>query len=106
MTGADAIMIGRAAQGNPWLFKEILEFISEQKVIQKPTVTEIYSTLMAHLEKLYSFYGDVSGVRIARKHISWYFKHLDFISQDIRHTINQATQPNQQMSLIQAAFTS
>lgn len=106
VTGADALMIGRAAQGNPWLFKEIHEFISERKVIKKPTVTEINSTLMAHLEKLYSFYGDVTGVRIARKHISWYFKHLDFISPDIRHTINQATQPIQQMALIQSAFTS
>ncbi|ESS70994.1 tRNA-dihydrouridine synthase B [Methyloglobulus morosus KoM1] len=106
VTGADALMIGRAAQGNPWLFKEIHEFISERKVIQKPTVTEIYSTLMAHLEKLYSFYGNVTGVKIARKHISWYFKHLDFISQDIRQTINQATQPIQQTLLIQSAFTS
>jgi tRNA-dihydrouridine synthase B len=105
VTGADALMIGRAAQGNPWLFKEIHEFLLEQKVIQKPTVTEIYSTLITHLEKLYSFYGDVTGVRIARKHISWYFKHLDFISQDIKQTINQATQPNQQMVLIQSAFT-
>lgn len=106
VTGADALMIGRASQGNPWLFKEIHEFISERKVIQKPTVTEIYSTLMAHLEKLYSFYGNVTGVKIARKHISWYFKHLDFISQDIRQTINQATQPIQQTLLIQSAFTS
>ena len=104
VTGADAIMIGRAAQGNPWLFKEIHEFISERKVIQKPAVTQIYSTLMAHLEKLYSFYGDVSGVRIARKHIGWYFKHLDFISQDIRQAINQASQPSQQLTLIQSAF--
>ncbi len=106
VTGADALMMGRAAQGNPWLFKEIHEFISERKVIQKPTVTEIYSTLMAHLEKLYSFYGNVTGVKIARKHISWYFKHLDFINQDIRQTINQATQPIQQTLLIQSAFTS
>jgi tRNA-dihydrouridine synthase B len=104
-TGVDALMIGRAAQGNPWLFKEIDAFINQGKVIQKPTVTEICSTLMAHLEKLYSFYGDVTGVRIARKHISWYLKHLDFISQDIKGTINQATQPIQQMALTQSAFT-
>ncbi len=106
VTGADALMIGRAAQGNPWLFNEIDAFINQRKVIQKPTVTEIYATLVGHLEKLYSFYGDVTGVRIARKHISWYLKHLDFISQDIRQAINQATQPIQQMVLIQSAFTS
>ncbi|MEQ1544945.1 tRNA dihydrouridine synthase DusB [Methyloglobulus sp.] len=105
VTGADALMIGRAAQGNPWLFKEIENFINSGKVIQKPTVTEIYAILTGHLEKLYSFYGDVTGVRIARKHISWYFKHLDFIGQDIRSKINQAAQPNQQMVLIQSAFT-
>lgn len=105
VTGADALMIGRAAQGNPWLFNEIDCFINDGKVIDKPTIKEIYLTLIAHLEKLYSFYGDVTGVRIARKHISWYFKHLDFISQDIKQTINQATQPNQQMVLMQSAFT-
>ena len=105
VTGADALMIGRAAQGNPWLFKEIDAFINQGKVIQKPTVTEICSTLVTHIEKLYSFYGDVTGVRIARKHISWYLKHLDFISQDIRNKINQATQPIQQMALIHSAFT-
>ena len=105
VTGADALMIGRAAQGNPWLFKEIDTFINHGKVFEKPTVTEIYEALSAHLEKLYSFYGDVTGVRIARKHISWYFKHLDFISQDIRNKINQAAQPIQQMMLIHSTFT-
>ena len=104
-TGADALMIGRAAQGNPWLFKEIGCFISDGKAIEKPSVIEIYGTLVAHLEKLYSFYGDVTGVRIARKHISWYLKHLDFISQDLRNKINQAIQPTQQMALINSAFT-
>lgn len=104
-TGTDALMVGRAAQGNPWLFKEIDYFIKHGKIIEKPTVTAIYDTLMTHLENLYSFYGDVTGVRIARKHISWYFKHLDFISQDIKNKINQATQPIQQMALINSAFT-
>jgi tRNA-dihydrouridine synthase B len=104
-TGADAIMVGRAAQGNPWLFKEILGYVTERKIIQKPTVTEIYKVLLGHLDKLYSFYGDVTGVRIARKHISWYLKHLDFISQDIRNSINQSAQPNQQMALIHSAFS-
>lgn len=104
-TGADAIMIGRAAQGNPWLFGEIDAFIRQNKILVKPSVTEVYTVLMAHLDKLYSFYGDASGVRIARKHISWYFKHLDFISQDIKTKINQATQPTQQMALIHSAFT-
>jgi tRNA-dihydrouridine synthase B len=104
-TGADALMIGRAAQGNPWLFKEINSFIDEGKMIEKPSVTAIFEMLMIHLDKLYSFYGDFTGVRIARKHISWYFKHLDFISQDIKSKINQAAQPVQQMNLIASAYT-
>ena len=104
-TGADAIMIGRAAQGNPWLFKEIEVFLNAGKIVEKPTISGIYATLMAHLDQLYSFYGAAVGVRIARKHIGWYLKNLDFIGQDIKNMINQATQTNQQMMLIQSAFT-
>jgi tRNA-dihydrouridine synthase B len=103
-TGADAVMIGRAAQGNPWLFKEIDAAIKNNKAPQKPCVTEIYETMILHLEKLYSFYGDVTGVRIARKHINWYLKHLDFFGQDIRTKINQVTHPTQQLALIHLAF--
>jgi len=105
MTGADAIMIGRGAQGNPWLFKEIDGFISLGAKIEKPSVADIFVILTEHLDKLYSFYGSTVGVRIARKHIGWYFKNLDFICQDIRSKINQATQPNQQMALIHSALT-
>jgi tRNA-dihydrouridine synthase B len=104
-TGADAIMIGRAAQGNPWLFNEINSLLNYGKVLEKPSISGVYSTLMEHLEKLYSFYGELVGVRIARKHIGWYFKNLDFIGQDLRIKINQATQPAQQTALIHSAFT-
>lgn len=103
-TGADAIMIGRAAQGNPWLFKQINYFILHNKLLEKPTVAIIYSTLMSHLDKLYSFYGNESGVRIARKHIGWYFNHLDSISRDVKNTINQASVPSQQIALVNSAF--
>ncbi len=104
-TGADAIMIGRAAQGNPWLFSQINYFIKHGKHIEKPTIADMHSTLIAHLDKLYSFYGDKSGVRIARKHIAWYFKHLAFVTQDIKCNINQAQCPPQQIALINSAFT-
>jgi tRNA-dihydrouridine synthase B len=104
-TGADAIMVGRAAQGNPWLFREIDVFINDGKVIDKPTDLAVYDTLMEHLDRLYCFYGEVVGVRIARKHIGWYFKNLDFIGQEIRTKINQATQATQQITLIHSAFT-
>jgi tRNA-dihydrouridine synthase B len=103
-TGADAIMIGRAAQGNPWLFSQISHFINHGKHLEKPTITDIHTTLMNHLDKLYSFYGNASGVRIARKHIAWYFKHLDSAAQDAQSTINQAQCPSQQIALINSAF--
>ena len=103
-TGADAIMIGRAAQGNPWLFNQISHFLKTGKNLEKPTDTAIHSTLLSHLDQLYSFYGNVSGVRIARKHIGWYFKHLGAISQDTKNSINQATSPSRQLALINSAF--
>lgn len=103
-TGADAIMIGRAAQGNPWLFSQISHFIKHGKHLEKPTNTAIHETLMNHLDKLYSFYGNASGVRIARKHIAWYFNHLESATQDIKSNINQAQCPSQQIALINSAF--
>ncbi|HEY8157175.1 MAG TPA: tRNA dihydrouridine synthase DusB [Methylobacter sp.] len=103
-TGADAIMIGRAAQGNPWLFSQISHFINHGKHLEKPTINDIHSTLMNHLDKLYSFYGKASGVRIARKHIAWYFKHIESVAQDARSIINQAQCPSQQIALINLAF--
>ena len=103
-TGADALMIGRAAQGNPWLFNEISFFLKTGKTLEKPTDSTIHNTLLSHLEQLYSFYGNVSGVRIARKHIGWYFKHLSSVSQDTKNSINQATCPSRQLVLINSAF--
>jgi tRNA-dihydrouridine synthase B len=103
-TGADAIMIGRAAQGNPWLFSQISHFINHGKHLEKPTVTDIHNTIVTHLDKLYSFYGNTSGVRIARKHIAWYFKHFPSVAQDTKSTINQAQCPSQQIALINSAF--
>lgn len=103
-TGADAIMIGRGAQGNPWLFSQINHFINHGKHLEKPTITARHNTLMIHLDKLYSFYGNESGVRIARKHIAWYFRHFESVAQDTQSTINQAQCPSQQIALINSAF--
>ncbi|MEY3788493.1 MAG: hypothetical protein RLZ75_2700 [Pseudomonadota bacterium] len=103
-TGADAIMIGRAAQGNPWLFNEINYFLKTGESLEKPTASAIQNTLLDHLEQLYSFYGNVSGVRIARKHIGWYFKHLGKITEETKYNINQAQCPTRQQVLINSAF--
>jgi tRNA-dihydrouridine synthase B len=74
-TGADGILVGRAAQGNPWIFKEIAHYLQHGEQLLPPTMAEIQNVLINHLENLYDFYGDYMGVRIARKHIGWYCRH-------------------------------
>lgn len=73
-TGADGVMIGRAAQGRPWIFREIQHYLETGKHLAEPSLTEIRTTLLDHVSNLYEFYGEYAGVRIARKHISWYSK--------------------------------
>jgi tRNA-dihydrouridine synthase B len=75
-TGADAVMIGRAAQGRPWIFREIEHYLATGEKLAAPEVTEIREVLVAHLHDLYAFYGYERGVRVGRKHISWYTKGL------------------------------
>lgn len=72
MTGCDAVMIGRAAQGQPWIFRDIERFLRTGDVLNAPSVSEIKEVVLAHLQELYDFYGEYSGCRIARKHIAWY----------------------------------
>lgn len=103
-TGADAIMIGRAAQGRPWLFHEINHYLEHGIKPAPPTVAEIRDILLAHLEKLYSFYGNTSGVRIARKHIKWHFIYAGSLPESIKSRILQANQPAQQLALVHSAF--
>ncbi len=73
-TNADAVMIGRAAQGRPWIFREIDYFLNTGKLLPEPPVLEVRDILIGHLKNLYEFYGEYTGVRMARKHISWYSK--------------------------------
>lgn len=75
-TGADAIMIGRAAQGRPWIFREIAHYLQTGELLPAPSVFEVKQVLLEHLSELYQFYGEYSGCRIARKHIAWYTKGL------------------------------
>lgn len=75
-TGADGLMIGRAAQGRPWLFREIEHYLASGEKLPPAPVAEIHAILLAHLEDLYAFYGLETGVKVARKHISWYTKGL------------------------------
>jgi len=75
-TGADALMIGRAAQGRPWIFREVAHFLEHGNHLPAPRIVEIRDVLVQHLHNLYALYGDEAGVRIARKHIGWYVKGL------------------------------
>ncbi|MDE4453723.1 tRNA dihydrouridine synthase DusB [Psychrobacter sp. DAB_AL62B] len=72
LTGCDAVMIGRAAQGQPWIFRDIEHFLRTGESLDAPSVSQIKEIVLAHLEELYGFYGEYSGCRIARKHIAWY----------------------------------
>jgi tRNA-dihydrouridine synthase B len=73
-TGCDGIMIGRAAQGRPWIFDEVNSFIQRGKLPEELALEKVRDIMRAHLELLYDFYGDDTGVRVARKHLSWYFR--------------------------------
>ncbi len=102
-TGADGLMIGRAAQGNPWIFREISHFLATGEKLAPPPVTEVRDTLLAHLDTLYAFYGEYSGVRMARKHISWYSKGLRD-GAAFRHRVNQVETCEAQVSMVRAFF--
>jgi tRNA-dihydrouridine synthase B len=86
-TGADAVMIGRAAQGRPWIFREIEHYLTTGTHLLPPTVEEIHAVMLAHIQDLYGFYGEIAGMRVARKHISWYTKGLAG-SAAFRHHMN------------------
>jgi tRNA-dihydrouridine synthase B len=73
-TGADALMIGRAAQGRPWIFREIAHFLATGETLLPPSLGFVRDTLLEHVRALHEFYGEESGVRIARKHLKWYAK--------------------------------
>jgi tRNA-dihydrouridine synthase B len=84
-TEADAIMVGRAAQGRPWIFREINHYLQHGEHLAPPTFGELRDVLLEHLEDHYAFYGEFTGVRTARKHIGWYFAYLP----DIRTWLDQ-----------------
>ena len=102
-TQADAVMIGRAAQGRPWMFREITHYLDTGTHLPPPEVREIHRVLVAHLHDLYQFYGEQRGVRVARKHISWYSKGLAG-SAAFRHAMNQLETCQEQLDAVDAFF--
>jgi tRNA-dihydrouridine synthase B len=103
VTGADGIMIGRAAQGRPWLFREIEHYLKTGEHLPPAEVAEIHSILLAHLEDLYAFYGPETGFKVARKHISWYTKGL-VGSAAFRKEMNVLPSIDQQMQAVNDFF--
>ena len=102
-TGADAVMIGRAAQGRPWIFREIDHYLQTGETLPEPDVTEVRDILLGHLQNLYAFYGDYTGVRVARKHISWYSKGQTH-GAAFRQAVNRVDSVATQLDMTHAFF--
>jgi len=102
-TGADGVMVGRAAQGNPWIFRQIEHFLATGVELARPALAEVRDTLLEHLDNLYRFYGTHTGVRVARKHISWYSKGL-VGGAAFRHAVNRVETPDSQRTMVRDFF--
>jgi tRNA-dihydrouridine synthase B len=102
-TRADAVMIGRAAQGRPWIFREIDHYLKTGEKLPEPEVTEVRDILLEHLHNLYSFYGEYTGVRMARKHISWYSKSQRY-GAAFRQTVNRVESTAEQLHITKDFF--
>jgi tRNA-dihydrouridine synthase B len=102
-TGADAVMVGRAAQGRPWIFREIVHFLATGTHLAPPLVAEVQRALLAHLQDHYALYGEFTGVRSARKHIGWYVKALPG-GAAFRDSMNTIDNSAQQFAAVAAFF--
>jgi tRNA-dihydrouridine synthase len=101
-TGADAIMIGRAAQGRPWLFREIEHFLQTGELLPPPRIDEIQQVMNEHLEDHYAFYGEFTGAH-ARKHIGWYTRGLSGANV-FRHRMNTLDTTREQLLAVNEFF--
>ncbi|WP_115720146.1 tRNA dihydrouridine synthase DusB [Gallaecimonas mangrovi] len=104
-TGADAIMIGRGAQGKPWLFREVAHFLETGRHLPAPRLEEQARVLREHVEALHGFYGEFKGVQIARKHVGWYLASQDK-EGEFRRTFNALTEAQVQLDALEHYFRS
>lgn len=107
-TGAAAVMVGRAAQGRPWIFREIGHYLATGELLPEPDRTQVRDILLEHLGNLYGFYGEASGVRIARKHIGWYCETASAKRPDaivFRKQVMRAETGKEQTSLVEKYFS-
>ncbi|MEO8741428.1 MAG: tRNA dihydrouridine synthase DusB [Casimicrobiaceae bacterium] len=102
-TGVDAVMIGRAAQGRPWIFREIRHYLDNGVHLPPPTVAEIRAVILEHLEDHYTLYGEETGVRTARKHLGWYSGGLAG-GDSFRHEVNQLDDAAAQIAAVNRFF--
>jgi len=102
-TGADAVMVGRAAQGRPWIFREIAHFLATGSHLAPPSYGELRACLLDHLEDHYQFYGEFTGVRSARKHIGWYLADLP-ASATLLDCINKTDNTHDQITALRQWF--
>jgi tRNA-dihydrouridine synthase B len=100
----DGIMIGRAAQGNPWIFREISHYLNTGEKLEAPGANEISKTLIKHVSNLHEFYGEYQGLRIARKHIGWYCKQHNN-ANTFRADINRIESAKEQLSALKHFFS-
>jgi tRNA-dihydrouridine synthase B len=103
LTGADAVMVGRGAQGRPWIFREISHYLATGELLPEPSADEVGAILLGHLEHLYAFYGELAGVRIARKHLGWYAKDRTE-NAAFRQVVNRAESADMQLRLTRDYF--
>ena len=102
-TGADALLVGRAAQGRPWIFREIAHYLATGTVLPPPALSEVRDILLGHLQALHAFYGEYQGVRIARKHLGWYAKDRPE-NAAFRAVVNRAESADAQLRLTRGYF--
>ena len=102
-TGADAVMIGRAAQGRPWIFATVAHFLATGAILPEPSPAQVRDILLGHLHALHAFYGEQSGVRIARKHLGWYAKDRPE-NAAFRSVVNRAETADMQLRLTRDYF--
>lgn len=102
-TGCDAILIGRAAQGRPWIFREIAHYLATGEQLPAPSLREVRDVLLGHLQHLHAFYGEPAGVRIARKHLGWYAKDRPE-NASFRAVVNRAESAAAQIALTRDYF--
>ena len=103
-TGADGLMVGRGAQGNPWIFREFSHYLRTGEHLAPPQTSEVYSVMRDHLQRLHDFYGAVHGVRVARKHLGWYLKGRPN-SEQLLYDLMRVRTAEEQFQLLEQHFT-